>query len=95
MAPKVGGSNPPNRTTQSRSILVTWFTFDTGEMVYTFSEPLISLTIHEIVTTTSKMLEALGAHQNIALHTHSIQAVRSLVATSVGVSLLADLVYRP
>src|SRR5690606_6734075 len=34
---KVAGSNPAPATKITRSILVRWFTFDTGEMVYSFS----------------------------------------------------------
>ena len=59
------------------------------------SEPLIMLTIDEIETTTAKMLRSLGAKPNVAFRTRSVEAVRSLVATGAGISLLPDLVYRP
>lgn len=59
------------------------------------SEPLIMLTIDEIGTATEKFLQTLGARPNIAFRTRSVEAVRSLVATGAGVSLLPDLVYRP
>lgn len=59
------------------------------------SEPLIMLTIDEIEITTEKMLRTLGAKPNVAFRTRSVEAVRSLVATGAGISLLPDLVYRP
>ncbi|MGL4405037.1 MAG: LysR substrate-binding domain-containing protein, partial [Notoacmeibacter sp.] len=44
---------------------------------------------------TVKLLGALGQKPQIAFRTRSVEAVRSLVATGAGVSLLPDLVYRP
>ena len=59
------------------------------------SEPLIMLTVDEIEEATIKLLGALGTRPNVAFRTRSVEAVRSLVATGAGVSLLPDLVYRP
>jgi DNA-binding transcriptional LysR family regulator len=59
------------------------------------SEPLIMLTVDEIEEATVKLLSALGQKPQIAFRTRSVEAVRSLVATGAGVSLLPDLVYRP
>jgi DNA-binding transcriptional LysR family regulator len=59
------------------------------------SEPLIMLTVDEIEEATVKLLGALGQKPQIAFRTRSVEAVRSLVATGAGVSLLPDLVYRP
>lgn len=59
------------------------------------SEPLIVLTVDEIEEATLKLLGALGRKPEIAFRTRSVEAVRSLVATGAGVSLLPDLVYRP
>jgi DNA-binding transcriptional LysR family regulator len=58
-------------------------------------EPLIMLTVDEIEENTGKLLSALGARPHVAFRTRSVEAVRSLVATGAGVSLLPDLVYRP
>jgi DNA-binding transcriptional LysR family regulator len=58
-------------------------------------EPLIMLTVDEIEEATVKLLSALGQKPQIAFRTRSVEAVRSLVATGAGVSLLPDLVYRP
>jgi len=59
------------------------------------AEPLIMLTLDEIEEATRKLLGALGAKPRVAFRTRSVEAVRSLVATGAGVSLLPDLVYRP
>ena len=58
-------------------------------------EPLIMLTVDEIEEATVKLLSALGQKPHVAFRTRSVEAVRSLVATGAGVSLLPDLVYRP
>jgi DNA-binding transcriptional LysR family regulator len=58
-------------------------------------EPLIMLTVDEIEENTGKLLSALGARPHVAFRTRSVEAVRSLVATGAGVSLLPELVYRP
>lgn len=59
------------------------------------AEPLIMLTVDEIEEATRKLLGALGAKPRVAFRTRSVEAVRSLVATGAGVSLLPNLVYRP
>jgi len=59
------------------------------------SEPLIMLTVDEIEEATGKLLGALGTRPRVAFRTRSVEAVRSLVATGAGLSLLPDLVYRP
>lgn len=59
------------------------------------AEPLIMLTVDEIEEATVKLLSVLGARPHVAFRTRSVEAVRSLVATGAGVSLLPDLVYRP
>jgi DNA-binding transcriptional LysR family regulator len=58
-------------------------------------EPLIMLTVDEIEENTGKLLSALGARPHVAFRTRSVEAVRSLVATGAGISLLPELVYRP
>jgi len=59
------------------------------------AQPLIMLTVDEIEENTGKLLDALGARPQVAFRTRSVEAVRSLVATGAGVTLLPDLVYRP
>ena len=59
------------------------------------AEPLIMLTIDEIEENTGKLLTALGARPHVAFRTRSVEAVRSLVATGAGVTILSDMVYRP
>lgn len=59
------------------------------------AEPLIMLTVDEIEENTGKLLSAFGARPHVAFRTRSVEAVRSLVATGAGVTLLPDLVYRP
>lgn len=59
------------------------------------SEPLILLSMDEMEEEAVNLLSALGHRPNVAFRTRSVEAVRSLVATGAGVSLLPDLVYRP
>lgn len=58
-------------------------------------EPLIALTMDEIEESTGKILASLGARPHVAFRTRSVESVRSLVATGMGIALLPDLVYRP
>jgi DNA-binding transcriptional LysR family regulator len=59
------------------------------------TEPLIMLTVDETEENTGKLLAAFSARPHVAFRTRSVEAVRSLVATGAGISLLPDLVYRP
>ncbi|TXH70884.1 MAG: LysR family transcriptional regulator [Thiothrix sp.] len=58
-------------------------------------EPLIMLSLDEIEEATHRLLSEFNTRPTIAFRTRSVEAVRSLVATSAGVALLPDLVYRP
>jgi DNA-binding transcriptional LysR family regulator len=58
-------------------------------------EPLIMLSVEEIEESTSRLISTLGARPNVAFRTRSVEAVRSLVATGMGLAILPDLVYRP
>lgn len=58
-------------------------------------EPLIILTLDEIEEATHRLLSGFNTRPSVAFRTRSVEAVRSLVATSAGVALLPDLVYRP
>ena len=59
------------------------------------TEPLIMLTVDETEENTGKLLAAFSARPHVAFRTRSVEAVRSLVATGAGITLLPDLVYRP
>ncbi len=59
------------------------------------SEPLIMLRVDEMDDAAESLLSALGRRPRVAFRTRSVEAVRSLVATGAGVTLLPDLVYRP
>ncbi|MFD2856869.1 LysR substrate-binding domain-containing protein [Seohaeicola zhoushanensis] len=58
-------------------------------------EQLIMLDIDEMGGAATTLLSALGRKPRVAFRTRSVEAVRSLVATGAGVTLLPDLVYRP
>ncbi|SMX39377.1 LysR family transcriptional regulator [Maliponia aquimaris] len=58
-------------------------------------EPLIMLSVEEIESSTQSLLSSLGARPEVAFRTSSVEAVRSLVATGMGVAILPDLIYRP
>lgn len=59
------------------------------------SEPLIMLSVEEIEESTARLLASLGARPNVAFRTRSVEAVRSLVATGMGLAIMPDLIYRP
>lgn len=58
-------------------------------------EPMIMLSVEEIEESTARLMASLGARPEVAFRTRSVEAVRSLVATGMGVAILPDLVYRP
>lgn len=58
-------------------------------------EPMIMLSVEAIEESTSRLLASLGAKPHVAFRTRSVEAVRSLVATGMGVAILPDLIYRP
>jgi DNA-binding transcriptional LysR family regulator len=58
-------------------------------------EPLIMLSVEEIEASTARLLASLGARPNVAFRTRSVEAVRSLVATGMGLAIMPDLIYRP
>lgn len=59
------------------------------------AEDYIFLTIDEAKTTASRYWEAAGLTPRSVLVTSSVEAVRSLVASGIGVTVLSDMVYRP
>ena len=57
--------------------------------------PYIQVTVEEGEASTHRYWQAQGLEPNIAFRTSSMEAVRGLVAHGFGVTLLADMVYRP
>ncbi len=58
-------------------------------------EDYVMLTVDEASTTATRYWDAAGKRPNAVLTTSSVEAVRSLVAAGVGVTILSDMVYRP
>jgi DNA-binding transcriptional LysR family regulator len=58
-------------------------------------EPYIQLLIDEAATTTLSYWSKVKLTPNVIFSTESVEAVRSLVATGTGITILSDMVYRP
>ncbi|MDI9348685.1 MAG: LysR family transcriptional regulator [Candidatus Symbiobacter sp.] len=58
-------------------------------------EPFIMLEVDEARHTALRYWDAHQVKPNIIFSTHSVEAVRGLVANGVGVTILSDMVYRP
>ncbi|WP_137130772.1 LysR substrate-binding domain-containing protein [Rhizobium sp. FY34] len=58
-------------------------------------EDYVMLTVDEASTTAGRYWDAAGLAPRAVLTTSSVEAVRSLVAAGVGVTILSDMVYRP
>lgn len=58
-------------------------------------EPYVMLTVDEANLTASRYWKPTGLRPNITIKTSSVEAVRSLVADGMGVTVLSDMVYRP
>lgn len=58
-------------------------------------EPYIQLTIDEAAKTTLSYWQKNKLEPDVVFRTDSVEAVRSLVATGAGVTILSDMVYRP
>ncbi len=58
-------------------------------------QPFLQLSIDEARTTHMKFWKEAGLMPNIIFETQSVEAMRSLVATGTGVTILSDMVYRP
>ncbi|MEM1363541.1 MAG: LysR substrate-binding domain-containing protein [Pseudomonadota bacterium] len=58
-------------------------------------EPYIMLTVDEASNTAQRYWNNAGARPNTYIRTSSIEAVRSMVASGMGVTVLSDMVYRP
>jgi len=57
--------------------------------------PYVMLTVDEAGHTAGKYWKAAGLKPNIVFTTSSVEAVRSMVADGIGVTVLSDMVYRP
>jgi len=58
-------------------------------------EPMIMLKVDELEDNTTAFWRATGLRPKTAMRTASVEAVRSLVATGAGLSILPDMLYRP
>jgi DNA-binding transcriptional LysR family regulator len=59
------------------------------------NEPYIQLRIDEAAVTTLTYWSKYKLKPNVIFQTDSVEAVRSLVATGTGITILSDMVYRP
>ncbi len=58
-------------------------------------EPYVQLTMDEAARTSASLWGKHNLNPNVIMHTSSVEAVRSLVATGAGVTILSDMVFRP
>lgn len=59
------------------------------------AQPYIMLTVDEAKHTALRYWAGTGLEPNILFRTSSVEAVRSMVAAGMGVTILSDMVYRP
>ena len=57
--------------------------------------PYVMLTVDEASKTAQRYWKPTGQLPNITFNTSSVEAVRSMVADGIGVTILSDMVYRP
>ncbi|WP_421708747.1 LysR family transcriptional regulator [Algihabitans sp.] len=58
-------------------------------------EPYVMLTVDEAAQTAGRYWQQVGLKPRISFETSSVEAVRSLVANGMGLTILSDMVYRP
>jgi DNA-binding transcriptional LysR family regulator len=58
-------------------------------------EPYVMLTVDEAAKTASRYWRVSGLEPKSIFTTQSVEAVRSMVAAGMGVTILSDMVYRP
>lgn len=58
-------------------------------------EPYVMLTVDEAMHTAGKYWAKVGLEPRLVVKTSSVEAVRSMVAAGMGVTVLSDMVYRP
>jgi DNA-binding transcriptional LysR family regulator len=59
------------------------------------AEPYVMLTVDEASRTAGRYWEQAGLAPQVLFSTSSVEAVRSMVAAGMGVTILSDMVYRP
>lgn len=59
------------------------------------SQPYVMLTVDEAKDTASRYWSKVGLTPKVIFTTSSVEAVRSMVANGMGVTILSDMVYRP
>ena len=64
-------------------------------LAHVADHPYIMLTVDEAALTTLKYWSKTPHQPRISLRTSSVEAVRSIVANGLGVTILSDMVYRP
>ncbi len=60
-----------------------------------FRQPYIMLTVDEAAHTQARFWRTFGREPQVIFATSSVEAVRSMVAAGMGVTVLSDMVYRP
>jgi DNA-binding transcriptional LysR family regulator len=68
---------------------------DTIDFADVAQAPYVMLTVDEAQQTASRYWASNGLHPNVIFVTSSVEAVRSMVADGLGVTILSDMVYRP
>ncbi len=58
-------------------------------------EPYVMLTVDEASKTAMRYWKKTGHRPNVIFETSSVEAVRSMVALGMGITILSDMVYRP
>lgn len=58
-------------------------------------EPYVMLTVDEASRTAGRYWDQFGLSPRVVFNTTSVEAVRSMVAAGMGVTILSDMVYRP
>lgn len=58
-------------------------------------EPYVMLTVDEASRTAGRYWDRAGVQPNVIFETSSVEAVRSMVAGGMGITILSDMVYRP
>ncbi|MDQ0390975.1 LysR family transcriptional regulator [Labrys monachus] len=59
------------------------------------NHPYIALTVDEAMKTQAGYWTKAGVHPNVVFQTSSVEAVRTMVAAGMGITVLSDMVYRP
>ena len=59
------------------------------------AQPYVMLTVDEASHTAPRYWQPTGLRPNVVFTTSSVEAVRSMVADGMGVTILSDMVYRP